>query len=100
MYGFLQVFTLLAKNLFFFTLKLTKNMIWHKLSDRKPIATQTGGWDGFKSAKVLVATRNEGIYVAEMYEGTQDGSKFCDFYDHNDFEIFDVVKWTEIDNPF
>lgn len=75
-------------------------MLWYKLKDRKPIATQTGCWDGRKSDKILVATRNETIHVVEMYEGTLDGSEFCEFYDANDFEVFNVVLWAEIDSPF
>ena len=75
-------------------------MIWHNIKDKQPIATQTGNWDGFKSDKILVATKNEKICVVEMYEGVHNGYKFRNFYDHDDFEIFNVVKWTEIQLPF
>ncbi len=75
-------------------------MIWHNIQENPPVATKTGNWDGFKSDKILVATQNGGIYVAEMYEGVQDGQKFRDFFDPDEFEITNVIKWTEIDNPF
>jgi len=75
-------------------------MIWHKLEEKKPIATEKGCWDGLKSGKILVATRNGNIQVATMYEGILDGSKFCDFYDDRDFEIQNVIYWAEIDSPF
>lgn len=75
-------------------------MLWYKIKDRKPIATESGCWDGLKSGKILVATRNKTIHVAEMYEGILDGHEFCNFYDDRDFEIDNVVMWAEIDEPF
>lgn len=81
-----------------------KNMIWNNIKDKKPLAYQSGGWDGKKSDKVLVCTLSGSYYVAEMYEGALDGaldgSKFFDFYDDRDFEIENVAFWTEIDSPF
>lgn len=74
-------------------------MIWHKLSEKKPIAFISGNFDGLKSEKVLVCTRSGRYYVAEMCEGILDGSKFCDFYDDRDFLIDYVLYWTEIDSP-
>ena len=78
----------------------TKIMIWYDIKKRKPLASQTGGWDGKKSDKVLVATRSGKYYIAEMHEGIIDGSEFCDFYDERDFEIENVAFWSEIDSPF
>jgi hypothetical protein len=75
-------------------------MNWYKLDNKKPIATERGCWDGLKSDKVLVATRGGKMHIAEMYEGFLDASDFCDFYDANDYEIKNVVYWTEIDSPF
>jgi len=75
-------------------------MIWNNIKEKKPLAYQSGGWDGKKSNKVLVYTLSGRYYVAEMYEGILDGSEFCDFYDDRDFEIENVAFWTEIDSPF
>ena len=75
-------------------------MNWHKLENKKPIASQSGDWDGLKSDKVLVATRFRKIYIATLYEGTLDGSKFSQFYDETDGEIDYVIFWTELDLPF
>jgi len=76
------------------------NMSWIKIKDKKPSAYLSGGWDGKKSDKVLLCTLGGRYYVAEMYEGILDRSEFCYFYDDNDFEIENVVLWTEICNPF
>jgi hypothetical protein len=35
-----------------------------------------------------------------MYEGVIDGTEFCEFYDHRDFEIENVLYWTEITNAY
>jgi len=75
-------------------------MIWYKIENKKPLAYQTGGWDGKKSDKVLVCTHSGKYHVAEMYEGILDGSEFCQFYCERDFEIYYVAFWTEIDSPF
>lgn len=73
-------------------------MIWYKLKNKKPLAYQTGCWDGKKSDKVLVCTLSGKYYVAEMYEGFKE--EFCVFYDDSDYEIQYVAYWTEIDSPF
>lgn len=75
-------------------------MIWYKIENRKPIATESGCWDGLRSSKILVATRSRAIHIVEMYEGFLDGSDFCNFYDDRDFEIENVILWAEIDSPF
>lgn len=75
-------------------------MIWYKLEVKKPIATEKGCWDGLKSGKVLVCTHSGKYDIAEMYEGTIDGSYFCDFYNEDDYEVHNVKYWTEIDSPF
>ena len=75
-------------------------MIWHKLENKKPIATEKGCWDGLRSDKVLAGTRSRSIHIATMYEGILDGNEFCDFYDDNDNQIENVILWVEIDMPF
>ena len=75
-------------------------MVWYKIEVKPPIATETGDWDGKKSDKILVATRNKKMHIAEMYEGTMDGSHFRNFYDDRDFEIENVILWAELDVPF
>ena len=75
-------------------------MIWHKLENKTPIATESGCWDGLRSDKILVATRSRKIKIARMYEERVDGILFNNFYDDRDNEIDNVVYWTEIDEPF
>ena len=75
-------------------------MIWNDVTKKKPLAYQSGGWDGLKSDKVLVCTRSGKYHIAEMYSGAMDGHEFNDFYDDRDFEIENVAFWTEIDRPF
>ena len=74
-------------------------MIWKSIKDEKPLAYQTGVWDGKKSDKVLVCTRSGRYEVAELYEGNLDGTEYCVFYNGSDWEIENVVYWTEIDSP-
>ena len=75
-------------------------MVWYKIENKKPIASESGDWDGLRSNKILVCTMNKNIYIAVMYEGTLDGSVFCEFYDDKDFAIQNIVLWTEINTPF
>jgi len=78
----------------------SKKMIWHKIDKIKPVAVQSGSWDGLRSDPVLVCTKIGKCYVAIMYEGTMDGSEFCSFYDDRDFEVINIEFWAEIDLPF
>lgn len=75
-------------------------MVWYKLQERKPIATESGDWDGLRSSKVLVGTMAHTIHIATMYEGMMGSEYFCNFVDENDFEINNVILWAEIDMPF
>ena len=75
-------------------------MIWNKIKEKRPLAYITGGFDGKKSDKVLVADELGNYHIAEMYEGFLDGSEFCDFYDTNDFEINNVEYWLELVSPY
>lgn len=72
-------------------------MIWKSIKSKKPIAYQSGCWDGKKSDEILVKTTGGKYHVAVMYEGFIDGSEFCEFYDDRDNEIKSVAYWTEID---
>lgn len=75
-------------------------MIWNNIKNKKPIAYKKGDWDGLKSDKILVCTKDEVYYVAVVYEGILDGNEFFQFYDENrDFEINNVELWAEISNP-
>lgn len=75
-------------------------MIWNKVENKKPIASESGCWDGLKSGEILVCTRNRKYHVAVMYHVKMDGTESFDFYDDRDFEIENVISWTEIDAPF
>lgn len=75
-------------------------MIWKDINITKPLATETGEWDGKKSDEVLVYTKNKRKFVASMYHVIIDGIESFDFYDDRDFDIKDVILWTEIEEPF
>lgn len=73
--------------------------VWRNTEFSKPLAYQTGHWDGKKSDTILIQDVHGNIYTGTYYEGFIDGSSFSDFYDDKDNEINDVVKYMEID-PF
>lgn len=75
-------------------------MIWYDIKNKRPIATESGNWNGLKSDKIIVCTRSGKYHIAVMYEGILDGSEFCEFYDDRDFEIETVTHWAEIDSPY
>ena len=75
-------------------------MIWKDIKKEKPIATESGCWDGLRTERILVCTTGGIYHIARMYEGILDGSKFCDFYTEMDYELPNVAFWTEIDAPF
>jgi hypothetical protein len=77
-------------------------MNWIDIKKRKPIAHESGCWDGLRSSKILVCTLSRTYHVAIMYKGILDGSIFCDFYDDkDDCEIKNVEWWADIDEaPF
>jgi hypothetical protein len=69
---------------------------WKKLSEQKPISTQSGQWDGLKSEQILCCDDKGFFFVAICYQGVMDGNEFCNFYDENDFDVENVVYWAEI----
>jgi hypothetical protein len=73
-----------------------KSNDWIDIKKRKPIATERGEWDGLKSSPFLVMDNTDNYHIVIMYEGKMDGSEFCNFYDKNDFEIKNIVKWKPI----
>lgn len=68
---------------------------WIPLTEnQKPLAVQSGNWDGLKSEPYFVKNKDGFSFVAVMYEGTLDGSHFRNFYDANsDFEIHNVTHY-------
>lgn len=77
----------------------TDVMVWKSTEFSNPLAWETGNWDGKKSDEVLCEDKKGIRYLATYYEGRLDGSDFKDWYDQNDNEISDVVKYMEI-TPF
>ncbi len=75
-------------------------MILNDIKVRKPIATESGAWDGLKSDEILVCTMSRKYHIAVMYEGVLDGNEFCDFYDKHDYQIENIIYWMELDAPF
>jgi hypothetical protein len=69
---------------------------WINIEARKPIATESGDWDGLKSQYVFVMDKDGKCHVAVMYEGNLDGGYFYEFCDDRDFEVKNVKLWMEI----
>lgn len=76
--------------------KLKRDNQWISIHDRKPRCTENGSWDGLKSERFIGKDSNGFYHVATMYEGIMDGNYFYNFYDDNDFEVFDIVLWKPI----
>lgn len=49
-------------------------MIWKDIKKEKPIATESGCWDGLRTERILVYTTGGICHIARMYEGILDGS--------------------------
>lgn len=76
-------------------------MVWNKMSsENRPMATESGCWDGLRTDRLLVCTRGRQFHVVRMYEGVLDGGAFCDFYDEQNNQIENVTAWVDIDTPF
>jgi hypothetical protein len=76
---------------------LTTKYVWKNVEREKPLAYQTGHWDGKKSDTILIQDIQGNIFAGTYYEGFIDGNNFYDFYDDKDNEILDVAKFMEID---
>lgn len=76
---------------------LSNSNQWISLKTKKPLATESGAWDGLKSEQILVQDKTGNYHVAEMYEGTMDGSYLCNFYSiPHGYEIENVINWKNI----
>lgn len=76
-------------------------MVWNKMSsENKPMATESGCWDGLRTDRLLVCTRFGHFHVVRMYEGVLDGREFCDFHEEDGTQIDNVTAWVDIDTPF
>lgn len=68
---------------------------WITVDEEKPIAYESGNWDGLRSDFILVKDIHGKVYVAKSYQGVIDGSNFCDFCDDNGY-IPLVKHWRPI----
>ncbi len=64
---------------------------WIDIEIQEPISYEKGNWDGLRTDFVLVQTSSGNITKARAYIGFMDGSKFCDWYLENDFELHEKV---------
>ena len=69
---------------------------WINLSEKKPNCYETGIWDGKRSGKIFLRDNNGYSFVGVCYQGTMDGSEYCNFYDDNDFDVENITHWAEI----
>ena len=72
---------------------------WKELKLQKPNSYKRGNWDGRMSDEILICDDRGYFFVGFCYQGTLDGNEYCNFYDKNDSEIEDVVRWAEIPEP-
>lgn len=68
-------------------------MIWRDINNSKPIAFESGNWDGLRSEKIIVKDVFDEFYIATMYLVLAD----ITFYDKNEYEIENVTHWANID---
>lgn len=61
-----------------------------------PLVYESGAWDGKRSDLVLVKLRDNSYEIARLYSGFMDGSSFNDWYDANDYSLFEIVGWAEL----
>jgi hypothetical protein len=66
-------------------------MEWNKES---PHAWEEGNWDGKRTDRLLVLTKNRNIKIATCYIGFMDGSDFKEWYSDDDYLINEeVIGW-------
>jgi len=70
---------------------------WISVENRIPICCESGNWDGLRSEKVLCSDKHGNYFICNVYHGRLDGHIFTNWYDRNDFEVEDIVKWKYID---
>lgn len=75
-------------------------MDWYKISKKKPIASETGNWNGKRSDEMLLRTADGKNYLGRMYEDFVDGEHYQNFYDNRDYELDNVVYWYPIAEPY
>lgn len=69
---------------------------WVDIDKEKPLAYETGEWDGKRTDFLLITTNSGDVAIARGYIGFMDGSIFCDFYDKHDYEKANVKYWAEL----
>lgn len=69
---------------------------WIPVEEEKPLAYETGEWDGKRSNFVLAKDKHGNVYIARIYQGVIDGSEFCDFVDRTEYDLNDIISWRPI----
>jgi len=70
---------------------------WIPVEEELPLAYESGIWDGLRSETFLAKDSEDNIFIARIYAGIIDGSNFCDFYNMNNSELFNIVAWRPIE---
>jgi hypothetical protein len=69
---------------------------WVSVSDRLPIAWETGGWDGKRTDEVLIRKTGDRYTIGRLYTGVLDGRVFTDWIEgKEEWSIYsgEVTHW-------
>ena len=70
---------------------------WIPIEKEKPLATESGDWDGLRSDFVIAKDHHGNVFISRIYEGILDGFEFCDFVDNEDQVLSHIVEWRPIE---
>ena len=72
---------------------------WFDIEKHKPLAWETGEWDGSRTDFMLVFTNKNEIFKARAYENIIGATNSLDWYDERDNDIKGIVThWQKL--PF
>lgn len=69
-------------------------MKMNHLKNKRPICSESGSWDGFRSEPLLVYTGKGEYLVATAYSDTIEGTNHLFFYDKEDYGVDYVTHWS------
>lgn len=69
---------------------------YFEVEDELPLCYQSGDWDGKRSDFVIGIDKDDVPHIVRLYSGFMDGNEFADWYNVDEFEVHDIVKWCKI----